>query len=669
MIQFTQKDIDVMKQKLIKDNSIIEWLIKENTDVIENDIIVQKTGLATWTHYYYCPYHSVKLQFNARNSKEHICSVDGQIFTGEPYDGAWWRIMNGLNAQACHHLSLLWVFTGDEKYFNKAKSIMLEYAKYYRNYEVHGGIPHNGPGKANCQTLCEANWIRSIALGYDAISGKLSFEEKRNIEDNLLMPCAEFLKEHRTKQIHNHEVIISASIGILGIILNREDLIHFGVYEKYGLIYQLENAVLNDYFWFEGTVNYHCYALEILLWYEKFARYTGFSNLTHPNYKEMLKMPIRLMQPDFTFPLLNDTLYNHVESKIPGLYEFAYRFYGDKEFLWMLNKNYKNTLRNNLDSFIYGVECLPQAEEMEFNNYHNADGSGLTVLRGKNDRYLLIKHSPFGGEHDHYDRLGISFLAYGNKIAHDLGTTGYGAKMHYDYYKNTGSHNTVVINEENQPPANARVLSYKETKDYIFLDTEVKWDGSYVTLESHTRVEWDVDSYKDVSMRRIIIWCGDYFIEVFKVDGVSSKSIDWVLHVCGCMEPHSRALKSGDVLSNKKPFRYIKDITYINNPGKTISTWNLGDTRLNLYSFNPDSNTVYFGQGPDNPSISDISYIINRVTGNGTIYLNVFEAYKKGKQVVKDVEFSVLDKEVSIVIVKESEKLSYRIDTSEGYLK
>jgi hypothetical protein len=48
--------------------------------------------------------------------------------------------------------------------------------------------------------------------------------------------------------------------------------------------------------------------------------------------------------------------------------------------------------------------------------------------------------------------LDISYLAYGKRISPDLGTTGYGAVLHYDYYKNTGSHNTVNIGEENQSP-------------------------------------------------------------------------------------------------------------------------------------------------------------------------------------------------------------------------
>ena len=46
-------------------------------------------------------------------------------------------------------------------------------------------------------------------------------------------------------------------------------------------------------------------------------------------------------------------------------------------------------------------------------DYHDETGSGLTVLHRKNDQYLLVKHGPFGGEHDHYDKLEFSYACEG----------------------------------------------------------------------------------------------------------------------------------------------------------------------------------------------------------------------------------------------------------------
>ncbi|WP_155816691.1 hypothetical protein [Sphaerochaeta pleomorpha] len=44
-------------------------------------------------------------------------------------------------------------------------------------------------------------------------------------------------------------------------------------------------------------------------------------------------------------------------------------------------------------------------------------------------------------------------------MSEDRGTTGYGASLPYGYYKHNGTLNTVVIDEENQPPSRAKVCT------------------------------------------------------------------------------------------------------------------------------------------------------------------------------------------------------------------
>lgn len=647
MVQFTKHEVQQLRERARKDTAIIKWLKKHNSDILSHDLTVPKTGIATWGHYYYCPDHSVPLTFNFTEPKKHVCPVDGAILIGEPYDGAWWVTINNLNATACFELSILWLLTDEEEYLSKVKEIMLAYATYYPDYEEHGGIPHNGPGKANSQTLTESNWVRRIASGYDIIREQFSAEEQKLIETNLFTVCGEFLVDHRTPQIHNHEVVINAAIGILGILLDRKDFIDIALDKDYGLMYQLDKAVLEDDLWFECAIGYHYFALESFFAYEKFARHTTYSRLSNPTYLKMLKIPFKLLQPDFNPPCLNDM---KAGSKIhsESIYEFAYAHYKDSDLLWVLQDQYKDSSRNNLEAFLYGAEQLPEANPIELKNYHHATGSGLTILHGKDEKFLLVKHTPYGGEHDHYDRLGLSFLAYGEPISPDLGTTGYGAILHYDYYKNTGTHNTVTINEENQAPADTRVLAYEENESSILIDTEVKWDGSFVPLDSHTRVEWDEESYKGVTMRRIILWYEDYFIEVFKVDGVKNHSIDWVLHVAGELDKNLSEAKSIENFSDKKPFKYIKNVKAIPNTGMVKSTWHFDKCDFNLYSFSSNKGDIHYGEGPNNPSTNDISYIINRVIGENNLFVNVFEAHKKEKPVIKGVQIAIDNNQLSI---------------------
>ncbi len=56
---------------------------------------------------------------------------------------------------------------------------------------------------------------------------------------------------------------------------------------------------------------------------------------------------------------------------------------------------------------------------------------------------------PFSGEHDHHDYLAITLWMQGHALLPDLGTTGYGADLHRDYYKNSATHNTLSVNLTN----------------------------------------------------------------------------------------------------------------------------------------------------------------------------------------------------------------------------
>lgn len=264
------------------DSGLLERLVQEAQPQLDATALIPQTGIASWNLYYFCPHHGVRLTWRADMPHRHACPVDGEIFSGEPWDGAWWREMNGRNASACQQLGLIWRLTGETAYRDKVRTLLMGYADVYPGYQIHGDIPNNGPGKMNAQTLCEANCILEMALGYDFIRDGLTSAEERHIRDNLLRCAATFLREHRTAQIHNHEVKISAALGVLGFVLEDESLLEFAVNQPYGLRWQLEKGLLAEGLWFEGSIHYHYYALQGFFAFEKLARGTRWSLLDGP---------------------------------------------------------------------------------------------------------------------------------------------------------------------------------------------------------------------------------------------------------------------------------------------------------------------------------------------------------------------------------------------------
>jgi hypothetical protein len=640
MFQFTGEQRRQLRAKSQKEPYIINSLKEMCKEVYDTEILLPKEGIANWGLYYYCPKCSVRLIFETKNPLKHECPECHAIYSGEPYDGSWWYQINVRNSVGSYHMGLFHLIADDLSYARKAIDIMLEYAKYYKGYQEHGDIPYNDMGKANAQTLDEAIFLRSFAAAYDLLYEVMTEKERIEIKDGMLIPGGEFLMEHRHNQIHNHEVITDAAIAILGILFDREDMLQFGLYDKYGLIYQLEHGMLMDHMWFEGTLAYHFFALSNFLAFEKFAVHTKYSSILHPNYQKMLEIVSEYLLPDDTLPMVNDINSGHARHMSPQLYEFAYQYIRRPKISGVLNQIYQRVERNSIEAFLYGVEDIPTGEIVN-QNYHSAYGVGNTILRGPEDWYLLFKHGNYGGEHDHYDRLGILYHGQGQRIAPDLGTTGYGAMLHYDYYKNTGSHNTVAINEENQPPAGGEILRYEKLEDVTYVEAEVDWGAPYEMPDSYTIVQWDQESYKNVKMTRKIAWTDTYFVDLFLVEGVDPRySIDWSLHVAGERKTKYPNEIEVSVLSEKKPLKYLHSVSMVEHKEAACTQYQCSEgVKMDLYSMNFGGQT-YYGKGPDNPSVSDLDYVIERKLGGKAVYFHVVESYQT-KAGIRKVEFAI----------------------------
>lgn len=611
MLQFNSQQIETIRQRA--SSTFIQQLEKENEIVLYSDTLVPPDNRATWNLYYFCPEHGVRLTWDRQKPAQHCCPIDGKVFSGEPYDGAWWRGLNGLNAKACNQLGLLWQITGKQEYFDKVAALLMEYAKYYPTYEEHGGIPYNGPGKANAQTLCEANCNLDFALGYDFIREALSPAQREYIETRLLREGAEFLMQHRSPQLHNHEMKINATIGIIGLILHDEQYIDFACNTPYGLKYQLDHGVGGEGLWFEGSIHYHYYALQALMAFEKLARDTRYSLADHPSFLTMLAFPLKLILNTGDFPKLNDCIAGQEKLNHTHLFEYAYSEFKDPLFASALTSIYQSQDRDNIDALLYGVETLPDVEPIASNPIH-APQSGITLFEDANHKnMLLLKHSPYGGEHDHYDRLGLILIKDGKEILPDLGTTGYGAELHYGYYKNSASHNTLVVNQKNQTPANPEVINYIEHDDYQYIDTSVDWRKPAATVDSHTIKQWDEESYRDVQFRRSILWLGDLAIEINQVKNPHQQNLDLTWHTRGtfnglpCGFSATTNPLSGPLarMHDCKSADVNDTITRVNYRIASCSTYT-------QHHHIDGGHSILTGLAPDNPATSDLSYLLIR---------------------------------------------------------
>ena len=616
MVQFAPEELASLKEKLRTRSHLLDGLRKRCDYLIEAGLRIPDRGVATWGHYFACPDDGAHLRYDYKSDRDYICPVCGKAFNGEPYYGAWWRITNSVNTGTAYCGALLWTLGGEDKYRLLSARILLEYAENYPNYEEHGDIPYNNKGRMNSQTLDEATSMDSLARAYDMLKDTLPPTERKLIEENLLVPGAELLIKNRTNQIHNHEVLIGSALGIIGLVLGRYDYVDHAVNSKYGLIYQLEHAVLDDWLWFEATFHYHFFALEAFMSYEKMALGTRYSLLGRPEYRQMYLMPLRLLQADYSLPRLGDGGSACIFAQLAGHYEFMYRVYGDREFAAMLNRIYEKHPRDMLGALLYGKETIEPAE-LELDDYHDSEGSGLTVMRGSDKtQYLLFRHGRYGGEHDHYDKLSLHYSVNGTQVMPDLGTVPYGSPKHYRYFKNTFTHNTVCINTQNQPPCNGETLRFEKHAGETLIECRADWTKPASTPDSYYIKQWDDEAYAGVRFERTVLFTDEFFLEAFRVRGARGRQVDWIIHPKGRCE-EAAADKEALTLAGSPPTEYFRNARGWRTDKPVISAWINEEGRFSVCSVCSAPSVSIYAEAPDNPAENDLTYYIRRVPSAG----------------------------------------------------
>ena len=144
MFNFNDKDLAILRERAARHPEVFREIDESTKDARENPIIPDK-AYSTWVHYFFCPKHCVKLIYDRKDPKHYVCPIDGEVYTGEPYEGGWWSHTTSNNSANCASLAHSYLCTGNEEHLAAAKYILLGYAKNFPNYEVHGGIPYNKP--------------------------------------------------------------------------------------------------------------------------------------------------------------------------------------------------------------------------------------------------------------------------------------------------------------------------------------------------------------------------------------------------------------------------------------------------------------------------------------------------------------------------------------------
>lgn len=457
---------------------------------------------------------------------------------------------------------LLYQITGQEKYAQFIRQMLLKYAKLYPTLGPSPYAHNQSPGKLFHQALNEAVWLVYTAQAYDCIYDWLSKEDKALFEKNIFIPMARWLSDehpHEFNRIHNHGTWAVTAVGLLGLVIDDQEMVQKALYgtEKDGnggFLKQLDLLFSPDGYYMEGPY-YIRYALRpFFLFAEALQR--NKPELKIFAYRDsILKKAyfsaIETTFPDGVFPPINDAS-RTMNVKAVGVVianDIAYYRYGKDPALLGVAKLQQQVILN-----MGGLELaraykdgkdvkIPQWPSVEFRDGYDGKQGGLGILRTTKDReqsMLLMKYGVHGKGHGHFDELHFIFYNQGRSVVPDYGFARwinmepkFGGRYlpeNKSYAKQTIAHNTVVVDQTSQNRANRKEADKVSGKRHFF-------DASNPQVQVMS-AKAD-DQYPGVHMQRTMFLINDpqieypFVVDLYRLASDKMHTYDYALHFDG----------------------------------------------------------------------------------------------------------------------------------------
>ena len=425
--------------------------------------------------------------------------VDAEIEMGidtpipKDFSGGYTHQRHKKNFFIAQKAGVLYQVLEDEKYAKYIRDMLFQYEAMYKDLPLHPQKRSYARGKLFWQCLNDSNWLVYMSQAYDAIYDYLSADERKTLEDNLFRPFADFISLENPQffnRVHNHSTWGIAAVGMIGLVMNDEDLIQRALYgikddglevggkdndggtikvegQRKGFFANLEEPFSPDGYYTEGPY-YQRYAMYPFLIFALAMENSrpDLKVLQHKNgvLLKGVNALLNLSDADGEFFPLNDGqkgMSYHSASLVTAV-DLAY-FYGEKDpqLLSIVEKQNQVLLQESGLSAAIGVrdgKAKPFAKD-SVNLSDGPDGQqgGVGILRyGNEDLTLVFKYAAQGLSHGHYDKLSFSLYEKGDEVLQDYGLArfvnieqkggGNYLKENATWAKTTIAHNTLSLN-------------------------------------------------------------------------------------------------------------------------------------------------------------------------------------------------------------------------------
>ncbi len=453
--------------------------------------------------------------------------VDAEIELGidtpipKDFSGGYTHSRHKQNFLIMQKAGVLFQILEDEKYAKYVRDMLFQYEAMYKNLPVHPQTRSYARGKLFWQCLNDSNWLVYVSQAYDTIYDWLSEAERKQLEDNLFRPFADFISVGNPQffnRVHNHSTWGNAAVGMIGLVMGDDELVQRALYglkddgleigvkdddggfikvegQKVGFLANLEEPFSPDGYYTEGPY-YQRYAMYPFLIFAQ-----GLHNVRpdlriyeHKNgvLLKGVNALLNLSDANGEFFPLNDGQkgMSYYSREVITAVDIAYHVGGQDPGLLSIAEEQGEVL---LDDAGFSVaEAVRDGKAKPFakgsiNLTDGADGKqgGVALLRyGDEDLTLVFKYAAQGLSHGHYDKLSFSLYEKGNEVLQDYGLARFvniGQKGGGNYLpenttwaKQTIAHNTLTQNETSHFQGNYDVASQHHSELRFYDDSDSK---------------------------------------------------------------------------------------------------------------------------------------------------------------------------------------------------
>ncbi|PWG04564.1 alginate lyase family protein [Polaribacter aquimarinus] len=608
--------------------------------------------------------------------------IDAEIALGidvpipKDYSGGYTHARHKRNWVVLQKAGVLYQILDDEKYAKYVKDMLMKYEEMYKTLPLHPKTRSYARGKLFWQCLNDSNWLVYVSQAYDCIYNYLSEEERNKLETNLFRPFADHISVDSPQfyqRVHNHSTWGNAAVGMIGLVMNDQELIDRALYGikgvnldkkakdddggylnkdgKAGFLANIEEPFSPDGYYNEGPY-YQRYAMYPFLVFAE-----GLHNVKPElkifEYKngvllKSIKALLNLSDADGDFFPLNDGQkgMSYYNDALVTAVDISYHFgKQDPGLLSIAAKQNKVLLDDSGLAVALGVKN-GKTKPFDKKSINLSDGSkgkqgGVGILRNENIE-LVFKYASQGSSHGHYDKLSFSLYEKGEEVIQDYGLArfvnieqkggGNYLKENKTWAKQTIAHNTVTQNETSHYNGKYEIGSQNHPDLHYFSFTNKNIQVSSAKVAK---------TYPGTDMQRTIAVIKDegfekpYVLDIMKVVANKSNQYDFPYYFLGQVLSTNFKYSIPEILKplgNKNGYQhlYLEGFGKSNKDNTKFSWLNNGK----FYSLTTISNTndeiLFTRIGANDPDFNlrrEAAIMLRRKNTKNTLFVSSIEAH------------------------------------------